>query len=74
MNSQPDYTSFLIRLWHEPAASPAPPMTGQIGSTMTGHEWLIQIEHIPGGEKLHFTSLEALFAYIQTWIGQQLKA
>lgn len=41
---------------------------------MTGHEWLIQIEHIPGGEKLHFTSLEALFAYIQTWIGQQLKA
>jgi hypothetical protein len=50
------YTSFLIRMWHEPPTSRA--------SQTVGREWLVQVEHIPGGEKEYFTSLDALFTFI----------
>ena len=53
----PDYTSFLIRLWREPPASVEP--------LAAGREWLAQVEHIPGGEKQYFASLDALFAFIR---------
>lgn len=46
-----EYTSFLIRLWREPSASE--------------QNWLVQVEHIPGGEKEYFASLEELFAFIR---------
>jgi hypothetical protein len=52
-----DYASFLIRLWREPAALLTPQAAGR--------EWLIQIEHIPDGEKEYLTSLEDLCAFIQ---------
>jgi len=52
-----EYTSFLIRLWREPPASLAPEAADR--------EWLIQVEHIPGGEKDYFASLEELFAFIR---------
>ncbi|MFQ5859459.1 MAG: hypothetical protein ACE5LU_28000 [Anaerolineae bacterium] len=52
-----DYTSFLVRLWREPAGSVEPPANG--------HEWLAQVEHIPGGEREYFTSLDDLFAFIR---------
>jgi hypothetical protein len=55
--ANPEYTSFLIRLWREPPASLAPQAAGQ--------EWLAQVEHIPGGEREYLTSLEALFAFIR---------
>jgi hypothetical protein len=46
-----EYTSFLIRLWREPSG--------------TNREWLVQVEHIPGGEKEYFASLEDLFTFIR---------
>ena len=52
-----EYTSFLIRLWREPPASVAPEAAGR--------EWLVQVEHIPSGEKVYLASLEELFAYIR---------
>jgi len=57
-----EYTSFLIRLWREPPASVAPEAAGR--------EWLVQVEHIPGGEKEYFASLEELFAFIYCGFGQ----
>lgn len=56
--ANPTYTSFLVRLWHEQPVS--------FASQVRGREWLAQIEHIPGGEKEYFTSLEDLFVYIRT--------
>jgi hypothetical protein len=55
--SNPEYASFLIRLWREPPASLAPQTAGQ--------EWLVQVEHIPSGEKDYFTALEDCFAFIR---------
>jgi len=52
-----DYTSFLIRLWREPPASLEPQTADR--------PWLAQVEHIPGGEKEYFASLEELFAFIR---------
>ena len=52
-----EYTSFLIRLWREPQRSGALPVADR--------EWLVQVEHIPGGEKEYFASLEDLFAFIR---------
>jgi hypothetical protein len=52
-----EYTSFLVRLWREPSASVKLPVTDR--------RWLVQIEHIPGGEKEYFSSLEELFAFIR---------
>jgi len=51
------YTSFLIRLWREPPSSVELPTADQ--------GWLVQVEHIPSGEKEYFTSLEDLFAFIR---------
>ncbi|HFD38995.1 MAG TPA: hypothetical protein ENJ31_03990 [Anaerolineae bacterium] len=52
-----EYTSFLVRLWREtPGAGEAP---------ADRREWLVQVEHIPGGEKMYLASLEDLFAFIQ---------
>lgn len=53
--SESEYTSFLVRLWRE---SPAAGCEGP-------HEWLVQVEHIPGGEKEYLISLEDLFAFIR---------
>ncbi len=53
--SNPEYTSFLVRLWREAPA----------GGREDRREWLIQVEHIPGGEKEYLNSLEELFAYIR---------
>jgi hypothetical protein len=53
--SNPEYTSFLVRLWREPPAA----------GREDRREWLIQVEHIPGGEKEYLTSLEELFAFIR---------
>jgi hypothetical protein len=55
--SDPEYTSFLIRLWREPPAS--------LASQATGYEWLVQVEHISSGEKQYFASLDGLFAFIR---------
>jgi hypothetical protein len=55
--SNPEYASFLIRLWREPPAS--------LASRAAGQEWLIQVEHIPGGEREYMASLEDLFAFIR---------
>ncbi len=52
-----DYTSFLIRLWREIPTS--------VGPQVAGREWLAQVEHIPGGEKEYFASLEDLFTFIR---------
>jgi len=57
MASNLEYTSFLIRLWREPPASVELPAAEQ--------GWLVQVEHIPSGEKEYFTSLEELFAFIR---------
>ncbi|MFZ5821691.1 MAG: hypothetical protein ACOYYJ_17475 [Chloroflexota bacterium] len=43
------YKSFLVRMWRES------------GNTS---DWLLQVEHIPGGEKQFFYSLEELFRFI----------
>ncbi|MBL7063651.1 MAG: hypothetical protein ISS49_05500 [Anaerolineae bacterium] len=58
-----DYTSFLIRLWREPPASVEPQASGR--------QWLVQVEHIPGGEKEYFASLEDLFAFIRAQLPGQ---
>ncbi|NOZ72829.1 MAG: hypothetical protein GXP38_13120 [Chloroflexi bacterium] len=55
---KPDYTSFLIRLWREPQP--------EVGGSVAGGEWLVQIEHIPSGEQRYFASLEDCFAFIRT--------
>jgi hypothetical protein len=47
---------YLIRLWREPPALFVPQAAGR--------EWLIQVEHIPGGEKEYFASLDDLFVFI----------
>lgn len=61
-----EYTSFLVRLWREPPASVAPPAADR--------EWLVQVEHIPGGEKEYFASLEELLAFIRAQLpGQAAK-
>ena len=52
----PDYTSFLLRLWREPPALDEPADADE--------EWVAQVEHIPSGEKRYFSSLEDLFAFI----------
>ena len=51
------YTSFLVRLWRESVIG--------IEASPDGGSWLVQVEHIPKGEKFYFASIEALFAYIQ---------
>ncbi len=51
-----EYTSFLIRLWREPQ----PESEGRAA----GGDWLVQVEHIPSGEKRYFVSLEDCFAFI----------
>jgi hypothetical protein len=67
--SNPDYTSFLLRLWREPPASverpTACPEPVQGQGRSAGHEWLVQVEHIPSGEKRYFASLEDCFAFIR---------
>ena len=50
MKRETTYTSFLVRLWRAPAAD---------------RHWLAQVEHIPGGEKRYFGSLEELFTFIR---------
>ena len=48
--SQPDgYHAYMIRLW-------------QAGSEGT---WRVSLQCVQTGEKLHFASLEKLFAYLQ---------
>ena len=47
----------MIRLWREPPGVAEP--------SATDREWLVQVEHIPTGEKRYFASLEDLFAFIQ---------
>ena len=42
----------------------APDLT-VVGQAAAGREWLAQVEHIPGGEKQYFASLEDLFAFIR---------
>ena len=71
----------MIRLWREPQGSVEPPAAdrewldaacpepcperSRRGSRRAHHEWLVQVEHIPGGEKEYFASLEELFAFIR---------
>ncbi len=45
----------MVRLWREKTS---------------GQEWLIQVEHIPSGEKQHFNSLDSLFTYIRTQVSE----
>jgi hypothetical protein len=52
VDTQPDYASFLIRLWREPHAS-------------RDAGWLAQAEFIPSGEQRYFTSLDELFDFIR---------
>jgi hypothetical protein len=54
---KPDYTSFLLRLWRDAG----PERGGRAGE----EGWLVQIEHIPSGEKRYFSSLEGCFAFIR---------
>ncbi|MFQ5341316.1 MAG: hypothetical protein ACE5F6_07190 [Anaerolineae bacterium] len=71
--SDPGYASFLVRFWREPPASPdlpgACPEPLDLARDEQGEraqrEWLVQVEHIPSGEKAYFTSLEDFFAFIQ---------
>jgi len=56
-----EYTSFLIRLWREPAAE---------GDSATEAALAVQVEHIPGGERRYFTSLEQLFAYLRMHVDE----
>jgi hypothetical protein len=48
--SNPQYDSFLVRLWREPT---------------TDGEWIAQVEHIPSGEIKYFASLDELFDYLR---------
>jgi len=57
---KPDYTSFLLRLWREPQ----PESEGGA----SGGDWLVQIEHIPSGEKRYLASLEDCFAFIRAQV------
>jgi len=57
MQKSTGYTSFLVRLWREPPALVEP--------SVAECEWLVQVEHIPSGEKAYFTSLEEFFAFIR---------
>ena len=57
VNANPDYVSLLIRLWREPAAERQAAGAAQ-------SKWLVQVEHIPSGEKRYFNSLEELFKFI----------
>jgi hypothetical protein len=50
VDTQPDYASFLIRLWREPQADAG---------------WIAQAEFIPSGEQRYFASLEELFEFIR---------
>ena len=52
VDTQPDYASFLIRLWREPHAS-------------RDAGWLAQAEYIPTGDHRYFASLEELFEFIR---------
>jgi hypothetical protein len=51
VDTQPQYASFLIRLWREPAAP--------------GSDWLAQVEFIPTGEQRYFQSLNDLFDFVR---------
>jgi hypothetical protein len=50
MAPNPEYASFLIRLWREPQADA---------------DWLAQVEFIPSGEQRYFASLDELFDFIR---------
>lgn len=51
MPLNPEYASFLIRLWREPQADT---------------DWLAQAEFIPSGEQRYFASLDELFDFIRS--------
>ncbi len=57
MQKSTGYTSFLVRLWRE--------LQPDTEEHAAGGDWLVQIEHIPSGEKRYFASLEDCFAYIR---------
>lgn len=50
MEPQPEYVSFLVRLWRDSDAE---------------RKSLAQVEHIPSGEQLYFASLADMFTYIR---------
>lgn len=54
--SKSDYISFLVRMWRDPE--------GESG-------WMVQIEHIPSGEKQHFISLAAFSNYLLEYVNDQ---
>jgi hypothetical protein len=58
--TQPDhYQAYLVRLWREDIATP----------------WRVVVTYVPTGEKRHFASLDACFAFIvagaETAVGPQ---
>ena len=52
-----EYTSFLIRLWHE--------LPEAVEPSATDRGWAEHVEHIPSGERAYFSSLEDLFVFIR---------
>ena len=49
------YDSFLLRIWHS------------VGDG--GPQWAIRLENLQHGDQRHFTSLDALLAYLRTLAG-----
>lgn len=57
-SSNPAYASFLIRLWLQPS-------DGGVAKDSLEGELLLQVEHIPNGEKHYFSSLGALCTHLE---------
>lgn len=73
MTRRDDYCSFLVRMWRQPPASAShgPPEHAKPGAAVAEVTWLLQIEHIPSGEKQYLSSLEELFAFMRGIAGER---
>lgn len=71
MIQRSNYCSFLVRMWRPPSGCADPGLQAQAkpgaAEADAAATWLLQIEHIPGGEKQYFASLEDLFAFMRAF-------
>jgi hypothetical protein len=59
MSTTLQYASFLIRLWREPNADPAPPAAG----------WHGEVEHIQSGQHWVFSTMDDLLLFLRRQAG-----
>ena len=63
VREQPDYMSYLLRLWRMPGDDAGDPHDGG------GSVWRASLDSSHTGERVGFASLEDLFGFLQTQAG-----